>query len=278
MNEAALKATGDLAAMLAAPVDPRTVPVRFSTLKQFARSPAHYYHAVQSGYDETASMRLGSGVHAMLLGQPVVKYSGKTRNGKEWEAFKANFPGQTILNSREWSEAEQIVSSILRDPLAKRVLTDGETVIEQRIDWTWQGRAFRSTPDVRTADRVVDLKTCRCAEPDRFARSAIWMSYHAQLALYLDAVRESGLGTPREAFVVAVESSPPYPVTVLRLTERALDQGRRLCRLWFERLLQCEAANEWPGYVQSIAELDVPDETDDLGLVFGSDNDNEQDE
>lgn len=276
MNDAALKATGELAEMLAAPIDPRAVPVRFSTLKQFARSPLHYWHAVQSGYDETASMRLGSGVHAMLFGQPVTRWGGKTRNGKEWDAFQAANPKTTILNGREWSEAEQIVASILRNPLALSILRDGEPVVEQRIDWTWQGRAFRSTPDVRAADRVVDLKTTRCAEPEKFARSAIWMGYHAQLALYLDAVRESQLGTPREAFVVAVESAPPYPVTVLRLTERALDQGRRLCRLWFERLLQCEAANEWPGYVQSIAELDVPnDDPDDLGLIFG-DAENEE--
>jgi len=42
-----------------------------------------------------------------------------------------------------------------------------------------------------------------------------------------------------------------------------------------ERLLACEAANEWPGYAQSIVDFDVPDE---LELDFGDDEEIETDE
>jgi hypothetical protein len=31
-----------------------------------------------------------------------------------------------------------------------------------------------------------------------------------------------------------------------------------------ERLLQCEAAGEWPAYTQSIVDLDIPDEDFEL--------------
>jgi hypothetical protein len=54
----------------------------------------------------------------------------------------------------------------------------------------------------------------------------------------------------------------------MRLTARALEQGQRSYRLWFERLLTCEAADAWPAYCESVVDLDVPDEETDL--VFGS--------
>lgn len=247
-------------------VDPRTVPVRFSHLRHLSQSPLHYWHAVQVDGDPTRPMRLGVGAHAMLFEQPVVLYPGKVRNGKEWDAFKAEHEGVPILSHSEWDRATSLAAAVRGNELAMQVLTG--TVKEQVIEWSFLGRACRSTLDARGTYHLVDVKTTKCADPDRFARDAVFRHYHAQLAFYADAVKESGLGDPREAYIIAVESQPPFPVTVLKLTERALDQGRRLCRLWFERLLACEAANDWPGYAQSVVELDVPmsfDEMDEEG-------------
>jgi hypothetical protein len=48
-------------------------------------------------------------------------------------------------------------------------------------------------------------------------------------------------------------------VTVMRLAPAALDHGARSVRLWLERLKACEASDSWPGYVQSEAEMGVPE-------------------
>jgi hypothetical protein len=245
-------------------IDPRTVPVRFSRLKNMAKSPAHYLASVQDDGDDTLSRRLGRGAHAITFGQPVAVYDG-IRRGSAWADFQAEHHGAEILNVAEAEKARGIAGALLSDPVASRLLSMPGASVEKRIDWTYLDRACQSTPDLlhSTEGVLVDLKTCRTAEPERFMRAAEWYSYHAQLAFYQDSAEAAGHVRPDQCFIVAVESAPPYAVTVLRLTERALEAGRKLCRLWFERLLQCEAANEWPAYAQSVQDWDIPEHEQD---------------
>lgn len=213
-------------------------------------------------------MRIGSGVHGLLLGEPVVAYPGKVRRGKEWDAFQSEHTSATILTIKEHDRARSIADAVRANSLALQVLTSGEC--EQTIHWEWMGRACRSTPDVRGILSIGELKTTKCAEPDRFVREAIVRAYHAQQAFYRLAMEAAGYGRARRVNMVAVESLEPHAVTVLQLTDRALEQGEKLCRGWMERLLGFEAANVYPGYLETIGEFDVPDD-DDVGLVFGSD-------
>ena len=270
----ALDDSADLRDQLAANsiIDPRTVPVRFSALKNIARSPAHYHHAVQQAdrWAGTASMRIGSGGHAMLMGQPVVQYTGAVRRGKAWDAFRAANRDATILSGKEWDTAHAISQAVKADPLAARLLLADNMTYERTIHWDYQGRACRSTPDARSAYTLIDLKTTKCADPGRFVRDAMWMGYHAQLAFYGMALEAAGGMKPRDSYIIAVENKPPHPVVVLKLTERAINMGERLVRGWMERLKVCEDANEWPGYVQCVTDFDVPD--DDIGLTFGDDD------
>lgn len=252
---------------LRAPIDPRDLPVRFSRLKLMALSPAHYYAACQRANDdgETLSMRLGAGVHAMLLDQPVTRFAGR-RAGKVWEHFEREHSDKVILNEREWREAERMSVAILRHKQAAELLLDG-TTLEQRLEWQYCGRLCSSTPDAyRPGSRIVELKTARSSRPRDFIRDAIRMSYHGQLAFYDDAVKHiTGRGFP-DAYVIAVENAPPHVVTIYRLTDRAMERARQTTRLWMEQLLACEAINHWPGYSELIVDLDVADEEQPIEL------------
>jgi hypothetical protein len=242
-------------------------PVRISDLKRIGQSPAHYRAAVESSGSHVAK---GSAVHSVLLGgQHVTCYDRVTeagaaapRRGQHWEAFKAAHAGDLILTRDEVAQVDGMVEAVRACPEAMRVL-DG--VKEQTLTWDISGRACRGTPDVRSDQYVTELKTTRSSDPRRFMWDAIKMGYYAQLAWYLDGAVKARVGTPDAAFVVAVESTAPYVVTVFRVTERALEQGRRTYRLWFERLMACEEADEWPGYVQSVVPLDVPESEEALG-------------
>lgn len=256
----------------AAQAQPGPLPVRFHMLRAAGRSPAHARLALSGAEleDETAAMERGTSTHAILFGtRKVVAYPGKQRRGKEWETFQALHRNAEILTARGYECASRMAEAVSRSKLAMAVLAGSR---EQRILWQQQGRACRTTPDVASyLEYVTELKTTACADPARFQWHALRMHYHAQLAWHQTGVVSAGLGNPHSAFIVAVESAAPYPVTVMRVTDRALEAGEKLCRLWFERLIGCEKTNEWPwpeAYAQTVVDLDIPD--DEPELIFGS--------
>ncbi len=270
--------SGELAAILAANaapkiIDPRDVPVRFSSLKHMASSPLHYWDAVQLDRDDTMARRLGRGAHAMVLGTPVILYPGKTRHGKKWDEFKVKHADKEILIQSEWAKAVGIARAIHRHRDASQLLYDG-TVLEQTIEWEFLGRRCTSRPDSRSVDgRVItDLKTTQCAAPEQFKRDAMHRGYDAQLAFYDQASEYITGRQADELYVAAVESKRPFAVTVLRVTDEARERGRRMCRIWFEQLLVHEAANHYPAYVDHVVDMDVPDGSDDLTLTIGGED------
>jgi hypothetical protein len=238
-------------------------PVRFSRLKKMAASPAHYL-ADDSG--KTRCMETGSAVDALVFGtKPVICYPGKVRNGKEWEKFRDDPENASsmIVTRSELAEAEGMAESVRAHPRAVEVL---KGQYQKEIDWKFLGRDCQSHLDVTGPgfDYVTELKSCNTSKPEMFRWKALRMQYNAQLAFYGDAVRYVSGVLPKDYFIVCVESKSPYVVTVYRLTERAMDLGRRSCRLWMERLLQCEGVNYWPGYSDAIVDLDASD--DDFGF------------
>lgn len=263
-----------------AETDPREIAVRHSCLKQMARSAAHYRHALFNSGDDTLARRLGSGTHAMLLDQPFIVYPGKRVRGKpnkdgavkpsKWDEFALEHADKVILSPKEHAHAAGMAAAILRHNRARELLLDG-TTIEHRIDWTFREgaveRRCRSTPDAFGRHHVVELKTARDASEERFVRDGQRMAYHAQLAFYGDAILDAGVGTASEYFIVAVESKPPYPITIFRLTDRAIGFGRRANAAWMQRLAACERDNTWPEYATGEVGFDVSQ--DEFEWMFG---------
>lgn len=235
-----------------------TAPVHFTSLRSMGQSPAHYLARLREPTDPTASMRFGSLVHAMAFDQPFVVYDG-TRRGKEWDAFAGRHAGTLIANKTEADRATRCCAELLASPIAAPLLRGS---FEHLIEWQWMGRACSSRLDVLGEQHIVELKTASSTQPDRFRAACLGrLAYHAQLAFYRMA---AGLPSAT-AYIIGVETSSPFAVTVLRLTPRALLEGEKLCRIWFEQLLGCERSNEWPAYSQSILDLDI---SEDNELVF----------
>jgi hypothetical protein len=253
----------ELAELLAAPLDPRTVPVRFSNLKHMGLSAEHYLHALRTPYRSSAAQQLGSAVDAMVYGtNEVVAYPGSVRRGKEYERFLSEHAESLVLTKKELQLAEGMARGLERNRHAV-LLRDGER--QRTIHWRLGGRECQGTPDNFSSAAITDLKTSKSSDPDRFRWDARRYAYHAQLAWYREGLIRSGLATPEAAYIVAVESRAPHTTTVFRLTEQALDLGTRIWRLWWERLMVSEQSDLWPGYRDGVVDLDFADED---GEVF----------
>lgn len=258
-------------------IDPRSVPVRISKLKKLGQSPAHYYEAIQhaDGAGATQSLRTGTAADAAALDKPRVIWDRKTktgrtapRSGADWEAFRAEHADKLVLTPAEARKADDIADAIRRHPIANELMYSPTVAHDVGIQWSIMGRACSSHLDALSPTAVIDLKTAASANPERFTRSALFYAYHAQLAFYVDACKATGRGD-LTAYIVVVESSPPYPVTVLHLDDDAIEAGRRLYRGWFERLLVCEAENYWPGYCESVVAFSVPDMESEALIIGG---------
>jgi PDDEXK-like uncharacterized protein DUF3799 len=244
-----------------APIDPRTLPVRFTRLKAFALSAAHYQLACQGDVNETIALRIGAGFHAELFrNRPVVCWPDR-RQGKAWERFERHHRelGAVVLNEAEYRTEIAMVAAVKRHPRAMELLFDG-TRTEQSIDWTLGDRACHSTPDAFHAagDHQAELKSTRCAEPRWLAREALRRFYHAQTAFYDQPIERVTGRTPGEDRIVAVENVPPYNVTVLRLTDEVRELGAKLVHKWFEQLRGAELCNYYGGYVEADVDLELP--------------------
>ncbi len=249
-------------------------PLRFSRLRLFGKSAAHY-QANAGG--ETAAMRKGTALHAYLLGQKdrIVVYEGGKRDerSKAWQEFKAEHADKDILIPSEASVAQAMRDSIERHPRALELL-EGQQ--EQTIEWDLGGRRCKGTPDVarQFTDRIrlVELKSSRTAQPDLLKWHARKLAYHSQVDWYANGLGLT-MSYPRlpveEVFIIAVESAPPYPVTVLRVCESMREAGRKQWRAWFEQLRVCEATGQYPEYVQ--CDVDWEDEDRDVELDWEDD-------
>ena len=235
--------------------------IRYSHLRAMSRSPLHY-RAAASGETrlDSPAARLGTLVHGLVLGGdggPVV-YEGE-RRGNAWRDFQAAHPGVEIVTAAEVARAVPIANAVMADPVAGPLLRAEGARREVRMEWEIDGLPCSGTPDSfdPATGILLDLKTCQTAQPREFASHAWRMSYHAQLAWYAHALELAG-ETVRECLLVAVESAAPHGVSVHRLSPRALAEGTRSWRSWWETLRICRAADQWPGYAEAVCDLDVP--------------------
>lgn len=251
----------------------RTFPqplVRFSELKSMARSPAHYRAAVLHGREPSPAMRFGTLCHTLILGgDRFAVFEGKTRQGKAWDAFEAHHAGKLIVKRSELEDAMSVARRVWAHPIAGP-LVKGRTEVE--LTWETLGRKCGGRLDVIGDTFITDLKMSASSEPEWFTRNATRLAYHAQLAWYKEGALANGCRVD-DVFLVAVEPKEPYAITPMRMHLHAIGKGDQLCRLWLERLIGCEAVNEWPEYTQSIATFDVPD---DLELTYGEDSSEEE--
>jgi hypothetical protein len=219
-------------------------------------------------------MEFGSALHTALLEPDIFardyvvapkfdrRKMGDNAAAEAWEAENA---GKTALTADQMAAIEQMVASIRAHAGAARLLSNG--LAEMAVFWVDQetGIECKCRPDwlVTMEDRpdwitaIVDVKTCRDASADGFARAIATLGYDVQAAFYQDGLKAL-IGRAVPFYFIAIETEAPYAVASYKASDRMIEVGRSKYRAALELLRWCMDNDRWPGY-QPSGEVEVID-------------------
>lgn len=245
--------------------------VNFSTLKLFAKTPAHVREAMIHPKAPTPAKDIGQLAHVAIL-EPArfeAEYVAapdvdrRTKLGKEtWAAFEAEQAGRTLVPPDEHACVRAWRDAVWSHPTAAALLS-GAKHREVAVVWRHPrtGLLVKSLLDlISTFDGwtwIPDLKTTRDASPRAFANDIARFEYHAQTALYLNgcnAIAER----PRRFAWICVEKERPHAVAVREPDEQMILVGESRYERWLDQFAECQASNVWSGYPATIEPVSLP--------------------
>lgn len=219
--------------------------------------PALFDHERRNGRPEKRAYDVGHAVHALVLGKgaqivPVDAPDWRSKAARE-ERDAAYAAGITPLLLAEYEAAKAAAAAVMAHPIAGKLFTDG--IAEQSLFWHDEQHNVmrRARPDWRTTlpdgrPVVVDLKTCRSAEPRAISKAVHEYRYHCQQSFYTDGLRALGIADDPAWLFVFVETAAPHLVTVCELDVDTVEVGARLVQQALETFAECTANDTWPGY------------------------------
>lgn len=235
-----------------------------TSIRKLLESPAKFAESRKQPFTPTEAMRLGTAVHAKVLGTPspvvVLDYENFRTKPAQDERDDAIAHGLTpfLRGSEKLSAINAMAEAVLAHAGARAILeaAPGREVSAFTTDPA-TGVDIKARFDIHGDTSCGDLKTAADASPNGFMRAVAEHRYDIQEEHYQKVRELLGLGRTRFPFIV-VENTRPYLVAVHELDEQWQEigdvwatAGRRIYR-------ECADANLWPGYGQETHELHPP--------------------
>tara|TARA_R110000787_G_scaffold43672_2_gene106964 strand:- start:1286 stop:2014 length:729 start_codon:yes stop_codon:yes gene_type:complete len=221
----------------------------YSSIKEFAKSPAHYLAYINRERKSSPAMDLGIAVHMSILEPKKFKDRfSVTELRKNTNAFKdlqKENEKMKFLNKSDWYTVNKLTESVLSHPLASELL-DGAERKEEWVEGMIKGIKFRGIVDAYGVNYLVDLKTCRDGSPKEFQRSAYNFQYYLQAAIYSEL---TGL---EDFWIVTAETVAPYNITPYLIDKSYMEMGRRLLYRLIDDFKSWDG--EWKGYDTMLSE------------------------
>lgn len=229
-----------------------------SLLVPFMRSPKHYLHELNNPKEATASMNLGTALHAELL-QPLKagdiyavcrKVDRRKNADKEYLAqFEAENVGKVIIDEEQKAAVDAMVKSVHSHPEAHRLI-ESATHYEQalfgeykctQVDHTVKLKALAdgfSLPggfmfDVKTTDNAAE-----------FAKKVRAFRYDIQQVHYQYLGALNGV-PPGDFHFIVVENVEPYATLVCRLNPDKMSRVWDEWKLALEFFGHCESKQDF---------------------------------
>lgn len=235
-----------------------------TSIRKVLESPAKFAEYRKEPFKPTAAMRLGTAVHAKVLGTPspvvVLDYDNYRTKPAQVERDVAIASGKTpyLAGSDDLTAIDAMAEAVLAHRGARQILetapgrevslftTDPETGVD-----------IKARFDVYGDDMCADLKTGEDASPHGFERAIAAHRYDVQQEHYLK-VRELLCGDRPPFRFIAVESTRPFLVAVHKLDDQWQEIGDKWATAGRRIYRECVDADVWPGYGSDVHELHPP--------------------
>lgn len=230
-------------------------------------TPAHYRWRMDHPTKPSAEMILGSAVHALVLETAdLVIFEGASWNSKAGRDFLAEYNpdgDEAPILEGDVLTAKAMAHALRSHPIATKALRNGQA--EQALfaqdpeTGVWlRGKLDYLQPSAGDHLIVTDVKTCRDASAYEFARAAAKLHYHVSDAHYSHLIKTLGIAKSATLIYTAVESHPPYLVSVHQISDDDMRRGEELDQLAIRTFARCLEAGQWPGYSERITKLTFP--------------------
>lgn len=244
-----------------------------SSIEKLLDCPLAYKLSLERKDEPTPAMAFGTLVHSMIL-EPdtvdslyhVMQASATTKAGKA-EKAQALAEGKTIVSASDYERVKAMQERVKAHPAASWLLgLPGKS--EVSMFWEMPTEDGRTRQCKARADRIaqvgggeiiIDLKTHSGAvSPSEIERTVAKFGYHRQAAWYCDGYERIAEKPCAGFYFIFISTTAPYLVTAGKMNDEAQAIGWGDC-LKAERILhECEASGKWPGYADSLIEIDLP--------------------
>jgi hypothetical protein len=219
------------------------LPLSFSSLKAFARSPRAFLEYKKKRRPPSAAMEFGTLVHRAALEPDIYEdsvavWEGR-RAGGRYDRFCQENPECTVITAQRYQEVRECQSALMSHGLAGGLLSDLDAA-EMKFEINQVGIPHTGYIDGILPWAVIDLKVTKSVEHWALQRTIYDYKYYMQAAIYQRAAELMGY-EPESYFIVAVEPVAPYHVAVVELEPHYIARGH----LEWEGLL--DRFKEWDG-------------------------------
>lgn len=235
--------------------------------------PAIFRHEQDNPRPAKKEFDFGHAAHTLVLGYgaelreipEVLLASNGAVSTSEAKAFiaQARADGAIPLKPGEYRTVHAMADALLTHPIAGGLFrASGKP--EQSLYYTdpVTGIRLRARPDWVTSPGgrgiLVDYKSTKSANPEKFIRSVVDYGYHCQDPWYVDAAKAVGLDDDPAFVFVAQEKTAPYAVSVCQLDEESVELGRRRNRKAIDLYAECVATNRWPDWDRDVYPISLP--------------------
>jgi hypothetical protein len=248
-----------------------------STIVAGFKSMLRLKRSIDGGYpEETNVMRIGTGVHALLL-EPNqfasrfvimpdyhldadnVTGKGERSESKATSYYKSRCRefftsnrDKLILSQEDFNKSWNCIAALRSRPAIRKHLEGANT--EVTVLGEIEGVEFKGRLDILQPSAIVDLKTTNDVTPRTFGRTFANFRYGEKLAIYRELVRQNSVGL-RDVFIIAQEPDGDFDNCVIPIPDVVLDNGLDRVQRLVRKYKECLASNVWPGVDGGEAEI-----------------------